>query len=242
MSTSKGRKSRRKSNHSCKLCGAKKEIVFEGDGIQYPVFSCPKHGKDERNEWEIWWNLYRDRWKEKEYWDKPADKLSCLLGYFCTKFKDFYGYDFTFEYTNPIPYKCKDFTMGRRILAMLNADANEARTYIRWVFAKKVRSTKYTVTSLGFFASAPFVNEYKAAKARSLILKRATKLPANFVEWCDEHYPSVLKNQELETWNDLNGLVTFIKSYGLDNEENCVVSEAIKRGMLPQSGYRTLED
>lgn len=243
-STHKRKASRkvRKSDHNCKICGAKKEIVFEGDGIQYPVFYCPNHGKDERNEWAIWWEQYKDRWRQKEYWSKPADKPSCLIGYFCHKFKEFYGYDYTFEYSNPIPYKSKDFMMARRILAMMNADANDARVYIRWVFEKKVRSTKYTVTSLGFFASAPFVNEYKAAKARSKVLKRSTPIPKEFLDWCLQNYPKVLETHSLETWNDINGLVTFVKSYGKDNEENFVVSEAIRRGMLPQNGFRKLED
>jgi len=231
----------KKSNRKCSVCNNKKEIVFEGDGVKYPVFYCSEHGSD-RNEWAKWWELYRNRWKQKEYWDKPADKLSCLLGYFCTKFKDFYGYDYTFEYSNPIPYKSKDFMMARRILVMLNADAHDARTYVRWVFEKKVRSTKYTVTSLGFFASAPFVNEYKAAKARSMVLKRHTKLPKEFIGWCSQNYSAVLDTHSLETWNDLNGLVTFIQSYGEDNEEHCVVSEAITRKMLPPGGHRKLED
>jgi hypothetical protein len=241
MKKSRGRKSRKKSGRDCKLCGVKKEVVFEGDGVQYPVFSCPEHGND-RNEWKKWWDEYHDRWKEKRYWDKPADKLACMIGYFCNKFKEFYGYDYTFDYSSPIPYKSKDFIMARRILAMLNANAHDARTYIRWVFVKKVRSTRYTVTSLGFFASAPFVNEYKAAKARSKILKRATKLPVEFVEWCQCNCPEVLESHSLKTWNDLNGLVTFINSYGSDNIENIVVSEAIKRGMLPKNGYKKLED
>lgn len=240
MKKSKGRKLRKKS-HSCKLCGAQKEVVFEGDGVQYPVFSCPKHGPDDRNEWKIWWEQYHDRWKDKECWDKPSDKPSCVIGYFCHKFKEFYGYDYTFDYSNPIPYKSKDFIMARRILTMFNADANDAKIYIRWVFAKKVRSTKYTITSLGFFASAPFVNEYKAAKAYSKVLRRSTKLPDHFLNWCQTYYPDVLEVHNLETWNDLNGLVTFINSYGKENKEYCVVREAIYRGMLPEDGYRDLE-
>jgi len=231
-----------KKSHNCKTCGAQKEVVFEGDGVQYPVFSCPEHGPDSRNEWKIWWEQYRDRWREKRYWDKPADKLSCIIGYFCHKYKEFYEYDYTFDYSNPIPYKSKDFVIARRILAMFNADANDVRTYIRWVFAKKLKSQKYNVTSFGFFASAPFVNEYKAAKAYSQVLRRSTKLPDHFLNWCRAYYPDVLETHSLETWNDLNGLVTFINSYGKDNTEYCVVREAIHRGMLPEHGYRSLED
>jgi hypothetical protein len=236
------KKSRKKSGRNCKICGVKKEVVSEGDGVQYPVFSCPEHGKDERNEWKIWWEEYHDRWKDKRYWDKPADKLACLIGYFCDKFHEFYGYSYTFDYSNPIPYKSKDFVLARRILTMLNANAHDARTYIRWAFAKKVRSTKYTVTSIGFFASSPFVNEYKAAKARSRVLKRSTKLPDEFIEWCQNEWPQVVENHSLETWNDLNGLVTFVNSYGKENMESSVVCEAVRRGMLPQNGYRKLED
>ncbi len=239
----KGRvKSSKKSTNKCKICGAKLTVTYSGDGVQYPVFSCDEHGTI-KNEWEIWWDKYSVRWKEKKYWDKPADKPSCVIGYFCSKYQEFYGHPYTFEILNPIPYKSKDFVMARRILAMFDGDAHEIRTYIRWVLAKKVKTNKYPITSIGFFTKAGLINEYKHAKARSSVLKRHTLLPNSFLSWCKENSPDIFEKQDLKTWNDLNGLITYIKSYGNDNTEGIVVNEAVRQGMLlGQDSYKKLED
>jgi hypothetical protein len=226
----------------CRLCGRPKEVSFEGIGAQYPVYSCPEHGAD-RNEWAVWWEEYSERWLVDANWDKPAERLSCLVGFFCHVFKEFYNRPYVFSYENPCPYKGKDFTMARRILAMFNGSAREARTYIRWVFAKRVRTADRTVSSLGFFASAKFVNEYLHAKARAKTLRRSTPLPQEFLQWCHENCSVIFDRQELVSWNDLNGLVTHVRSYGSDNCEGTVVFEAVRRGMLPaKDEYRKLED
>ena len=224
-------------------CGKEKEISFENDGIvEYPIFSCPEHGPDKRNEWALWWNIYKDRWKELHFWDNPADKLSCLVGYFCHTYQKFYNRPFVFSYANPNPYKDKDFVMARRILLMFKGNAREAKIYIRWVFQKRIRIPSYAVHSLGFFASQKFVNEYFQAKERSLILKRSSALPKDFLNWCRKSCPEIFEKQELETWNDLNGLVTHIISYGNNNIEGFVIKEAVQRGMLDsETTYKKLE-
>ena len=226
----------------CAECGKPKETVFLGEEIQYPTLACPDHGPDPRNEWEMWVAKYKDEWKNEEAWNEPTRKLACFVGYFCHKFTKFYGHPYVFAYGNPIPYKDKDFMMARRILTMFFENAREAAIYVRWVFAKRIRSPKYKITSIGLFASAKFVNEYFQAKADNEKLKRSTKLPSDFVGWCTQNCPDIFERQELETWNDLNGLVTHVRSYGMDSIEGKVVSEAINRKMLPQDlGYAKLE-
>ena len=232
----------RKKKNLCSICKKEKEIIFEGEGVQYPVFSCPEHGSNKRNEWKLWWDKYRDLWKEKKYWDSHADKLSCLVGYFCHKYKEFYNTPYVFGYANPVPYKDKDFVMARRLLAMFNGNAHEIRVYIKWVFKKIIKTPSYTIHSLGFFVSAQFVNEYLQAKKRSKVLRRSTKLPMDFLNWCKDHVPDIFEKQELGNWNDLNGLVTHIISYGSDGVEGQVVKEAVKRGMLEnETTYKVLE-
>ena len=99
------------------------------------------------------------------------------------------------------------------------------------------------VTSFGFFTKADFVNRYKLAKARSKKIRRSTPLPKDFIEWCLENHPDIFSKQELSNWNDLNGLVTHVKSYGLDNVEGYVIEEAVNRGMIPKGpSYRLLEE
>jgi hypothetical protein len=87
-----------------------------------------------------------------------------------------------------------------------------------------------------------FVNEYFQAKERSVVLKRSSVLPKDFLNWCRESCSKIFEKQELETWNDLNGLVTHISSYGSDNIEGFVVKEAVRRGMLEsETTYKKLE-
>jgi len=232
----------KKTSPCCAKCGAPKEIIFLGEEIQYPTLACPEHGPDPRNEWELWIAQYKDDWRNEEAWDEPNRKLSCFVGYFCHKYREFYGHPYVFAYGNPNPYKDRDFMMARRVLTMFWQNAREARTYMRWVFAKRIKSPKYAVTSIGFFASSKFVNEYFQAKAKSEKLTRSTKLPNDFLGWCAQHCPEIFERQELETWNDLNGLVTHVLSYGADSVEGKVVSEAINRNMLPVGpGYAKLE-
>lgn len=223
-------KKKKISKHNCSKCGSKLEVVFEGDGIQYPVFSCPEHGV-QNNEWEKWWNIYSSRWKEKEYWNKPADKPSCILGYFCNKYAEFFGYSYSLQISSPIPYSSKDFVMIRRLLSMFDSDAKEVMIYIKWMFAKKIRKN-YPITSLGFFTSANLINEYKHAKLNSMILKRYSLLPNCFINWCKETHQEIFEKHELKDWNDLNSLVSYIKTYGDDNIEGKIVNEAVSRGLL----------
>jgi len=234
---------RKKSGPPKCVCGLEKEITFERDGeAEYPVFSCPEHGPDKRNEWALWWKTYKDRWKEDRYWDKNADKLSCLVGYFCHLYFKFYDHPYVFAFSNPNPYRDKDFVMARRILTMFKWNAREAKVYLRWVFQKRVRTPNYSIHSLGFFASQKFVNEYFHAKARSKVLRRSTSLPKDFLKWCEETCPEIFQAQELSTWNDLNGLISHILSYGESGVENNVLEEAVKRGLLTDKyTYRKLE-
>jgi len=236
------KKSRRNSaGLKCSLCDRKKEIDFHGDGAHYPVFSCPEHGPDKRNEWELWWNEYKDLWKDDSAWESPKNRIACIVGYMCHKYLEFYGAPYIFSYSSPNPYKDKDFIMARRLLTMITS-AKIVKNYIDWVYAKRIRTTKYNITSFGFFASQKFVNEYLQARARRYVIKRTTKLPKDFLLWCHDNYSNVLEKVSLETWNDLNGLVSFVKSYGFDNDESLIVIEAVRRGMLPPGPeYRKLE-
>ena len=233
----------RKKKHMICKCGLDKEVTFAGEGVQFPTFSCPECGPDKRNEWEIWWNGYKDTWKDDEKWDRPADALVCVVGFFCYYYEHFYGEPFVFSYQSAKPYTDKDFMMARRILAMFEGNAKEVKTYIRWVFAKKIKTPKYEIQGLGFFGLQKFANEYRRAKAKACRPSRFTKLPSDFINWCKDNANEVFDSQELGTWNDLNGVVSVVKNYGKDGLEWVVAQEAMRRGMLPPGPeFRTLEE
>lgn len=216
--------------------------MFEGEEFQYPVFSCPECGPCE-NLWKKWWDQYSGLWRDKANWREKKHALSCLVGFFCEEYRKFYGHPFTFSMATPQPFKSKDFTMARRILAMLGSDMPRAANYIRWVFQFKVRRRNYPVRSIGFFASSDFVNEYNIMRTQAAVLRRSTPLPADFLAWCREHEPAVFELEELAVWNDLNGLVTHVNLYGSGGPEERVVAEAVRRGMLPEGPqHRKLAD
>jgi hypothetical protein len=163
------------------------------------------------------------------------------MGFFCAKYTELYGHPFHFDYATTSPYKSKDFIMGRRLLVMFNDDAKAARTYIKWVFAFKIRNTDCAIRSMGFFVSQKFIAEYMQARSRAQVLRRSTPLPTEFVEWCLANTPDVLERWEFDTWNDLNFMVAYVKQHP-DNVEGMIVAEAVRRGMLPQGpGYAKLE-
>lgn len=233
----------KRKNHKVCKCGKKKDVIFEGEDVQYPTFSCSSCGPDKRNEWEIWWKTYKDNWKEDKKWSRPADALSCLVGFFCYYYKEFYGEPFVFSYQSAKPYTDKDFIMARRILSMFDGNAKEAKTFMRWVFAKKIKTPKYGITGLGFFTVQQFANEYRQAKAKARKITRFSPLPKEFLGWCKQNAPTVFDDQELKQWNDLNGLVSVVKSYGKEGVEWEVVEEAMRRGMIPPGPeYRKLEE
>jgi len=239
------KKLKKKSSVRCKVCNNETEIIYENEDAHYPVFSCPQHGI-QQDEWKRWWEQYSEKWKDKQARENPRDKLVCLIGYFCYKYKQFYGHPYTFDSSNPIPYKSKDFIIGRRILSMFDNDITDSLLYIKWVFLKKVASRKRTVSSLGFFSLTNLVNEYKCAKALNNVIKRQTNLPEDFINWCKQNYNNVFEKHSLSTWNDLNVLISFVNTFGNDNEEGHIINEAINRNLInsvngsPQ--FKSLED
>lgn len=235
------KKSRRKSN-KCS-CGEEKQISYMGDGVSYPVFVCKNCGPDKRNEWEIWWTNYRFLWKDEKNWEDQKHKVSCVMGYFCFKYQEVYGYPFRFDYSSTKPYTSKDFIMCNRLLAMFNGDAKSIKIYIKWIFTTKIRRPEYIISGFGFFVSQKFIAEFSNARARSRVLRRSTPLPTDFIEWCLSNEPDIFDRQELENWNHLNGLVTHVKQWNQDDVEKRVVNEAVNRGMLPSGpDYVRLED
>jgi hypothetical protein len=224
----------------CKICKKEKQIEYEGDRVQYPVFSCPEHGI-ETNEWEKWWNNYSDRGLSKEYWHDKRERPSCVVSYFCNQYYEFYGFPYTLDYSNPIPYKNKEFTMARRIISMFGENYKYIPNYIKWVFKKKVKNRKYPVNSLGFFASSQFVNEYNAARERANKPKRSSSIPERFLQWCRDSYPKIVDYHELQSLNDLNMLIGIAEADPQSEEMN-VIREARLKGIIPQSGFIQLEE
>lgn len=232
----------KKNKEICKECKREMEIGWSGEIVNFPVWHCPEHGPG-KNLWQEWWDKYSSRWTKKENWLNKADKPSCIIGYFCYLYNKNYNTMFTLDVRTPNPYKSKDFTMARRLLALFKDDALEAKIYLKWAFKYKTKEKTYRVTSLGFFVNSAFVNEYFLAKNQAQKLTRASKLPKDFLNWCQKNYKKIFDKHQFETWGNLNSLVSYVKKYGTENDEGKVVQEAVSRNMLKNPfTYRELEE
>lgn len=125
---------------------------------------------------------------------------------------------------------------------MFDGNAKSVGNFIKWVFKFKVKKN-YQITSLGFFVSEKFQQQYNQAKARSRVLRRSTPLPSSFIDWCLDKIPEIFKLRDLKTWNDLNGCVSYVKYRGFDGVVGKLINEAIDRKLLPPGpDYVKLED
>lgn len=218
----------------CPICKEKLETTFEGDGILYPVYICPEHGL-QKNLWKEWWEEYSTRGLKKKYWQKPKDLPSCIVSYFCHLYEKKYNHSFKLSIQSPNPYGSKDFVMARRIIAMFGEDYLQIPNYMKWVFNKI--STKYSLKSIGFLASANLINEYRQKRARKAKPKRSSDIPKDFMKWCQENYKETIDYHQTKTLNDLNILI------GLKGEnEKAIIEEARKRGIVPKEGFINLEE
>ena len=133
--------------------------------------------------------------------------------------------------------------MARRLLAMFDGNAKMVKNYIKWVFHFKVKNTNYQVTSLGFFVSEKFQQEYYHARSRAKVIRRSTPLPETFLSWCKENIPEIFELRSLSTWNDLNGCISYVKNRGKNDTIKTVLNEAVKRGLLKSADeFKRLED
>ena len=94
-----------------------------------------------------------------------------------------------------------------------------------------------------FLHKRGYCESFQASTRKEQSHSKAHAIAKKLIQWCEDNYPTIFELQEIETWNDLNGLVTHVKSYGLECIEGKVVSEAVRRRMLPEGPeYRRLED
>ncbi len=133
--------------------------------------------------------------------------------------------------------------MARRLLAMFDGNAKLIKNYIKWVFHFKVKNTNYQVTSLGFFVSEKFLQEYNHAKARASVLRRSTLLPKNYISWCQENAKEIFEIRDFSTWNDLNGCISYLNNRGKNETIKKVLIKAVEFNMIKDiNEYRKLED
>lgn len=141
-------------------------------------------------------------------------------------YKEFYGTDYVFVPRNPNPYGAKECRDTWSLLAAFNGDAHEVRKYLYWVFKRGINKNT-TMTHFGYVNTPGLIRKYNIYAKRKNILRRESKLPKAFIDWCKEHTPEIFTKFELTTMNDLGVMLFYVGSY--DGE---IFSDADERKVL----------
>jgi hypothetical protein len=111
-------------------------------------------------------------------------KVAHVLGYFCKKYKDAYGVEYSWKFNNPSPVKCFEVWQVNTLSAKLSANPKILRDYIDWVYEKHVTKAKRRLTSISFMTHDNVVIDYKMnvllAGKKDLHIDRGTALPKDY--------------------------------------------------------------
>jgi hypothetical protein len=143
-----------------------------------------------------------EKFAEIETLDIAQWKVAHLLGYFCKKYKETLGTDYSWKFNNQSPTKCFEVWQINTLAAKLSANPKILKDYIDWAFANLVVGKKYRPRSISFITKEEVVIPYKMnvllAGQKSLNVDRSTPLPAT--------YRDILKNVaslNINTYGDL---------------------------------------
>lgn len=125
-----------------------------------------------------------DKFAEIETLDVAQWKVAHILGYFCKKYKETLGTDYSWKFNNPSPTKCFEVWQANTLAAKLSANPKILKDYIDWAFENLVAKTKYKPRSISFLTKEEVVIPYKMnvllAGQKSLNVDRSTQLPATY--------------------------------------------------------------
>lgn len=149
--------------------------------------------------------------KYKKFFEKFAEidtldvsqwKVAHILGYFCKKYKQTYGIDYSWKFNNQSPTKCFEVWQANTLAAKLSANPKILRDYIDWVYANYVPKTKARFRSVSFITKDEIVQDYKLnvllAGQKNLQVDRSTPLPSNYCDILKE-----LAGVTVSTYGDL---------------------------------------
>lgn len=131
-----------------------------------------------------------EKFAEIETLDVAQWKVAHILGYFCKKYKQTYGIDYSWKFNNQSPSKCFEVWQLNTLAAKLSANPKILRDYIDWVYTNYVPKTKARFRSVSFITKDEIVQDYKMnvllAGQKNLQVDRSTQLPPNYIEIVSE--------------------------------------------------------
>jgi len=127
-----------------------------------------------------------EKFAEIETLDVSQWKVAHILGYFCKKYKQTYGIDYSWKFNNQSPNKSFEVWQANTLAAKLSANPKILRDYIDWVYTNYVPKTKARFRSVSFITKDEIVQDYKMnvllAGQKNLQVDRSTQLPPNYIE------------------------------------------------------------
>jgi len=154
-------------------------------------------------------------------------------------YKEHYNTDYIFVPTNRNPYSCKECKDAWKLLATFKGNANDVRKYIFWIFKKLIRNNT-NITSLGYINTPGIIRKYNIYVAKKSSITRSSKLPKQFIDWCNNNIPEIFEDYELSTINDLGALLNSTKFYGENNQSEKMAIEMATKLNLIKNGNLNL--
>lgn len=141
------------------------------------------------------------KFDEIETLDIKDWKVAHLLGYFCKKYKETYGVDYTWKFNNPNPNKCFEVWQANVLASKLSANPQILKDYIDWGFQNIVPKAKRRLTSISFLTNEEVLIPYKMnvllGGKKKLETSRSTPLPSEYVSIFEQN------GCRLSTYGDL---------------------------------------
>jgi len=148
------------------------------------------------------WKKFFDKFAEIETLDVSQWKVAHILGYFCKKYKQTYGIDYSWKFNSPSPPKSFEVWQANTLAAKLSANPKILRDYIDWVYQNYVPKTKARFRSVSFITKDEIVQDYKMnvllAGQKNLQVDRSTALPSNYCDILQE-----IAGLSISTYGDL---------------------------------------
>lgn len=221
-------KRRRPSQCIQKSCPGKYKLSHVAD---VPIFTCNKCGHQDLS-WQKFYHDYMELYKNKENWNNSKHHVACLLGFFMHMYCKRYGTPYILVPKNPNVFGSKEIKDTWELLGSFGGDANKARRYLYWLFKRGLnRNTE--ITHFGYVNTPGLIRKYNIYANKKHTLRRESKLPSKFVNWCQENEPNIFKQYNLETMNDLGALHAFANgSNDCGGQVHRVIEYAIKVGLI----------
>lgn len=129
-----------------------------------------------------------------------------ILGYLVSKLESYLQRKFAFTLTGQ-PSKCPEMFFLKKIIYSLDTkDPEMVKSYIDWVFEKKIVPSNVKLRSIGYFHNSSFANQFLDEIKKSKQITRTTLLP--------EEYKTIVSffKAPAETFGDLAFIKKVIES------------------------------